>query len=88
MLKVNAGGGAAIVYPTRTARIHDTIMAVPKDLTKENPTYPIYSTMGDLLAHAVIRLYDATGCYPMRTLRSGKTGYEKWSQLVPEIAEV
>jgi hypothetical protein len=87
-LRVNAGGGAAIVYPTTTARIRDTIMAVPKDLTPESPTYPDYSPMGDLLAHTVIRLYDATGCYPMRTLRAGKKAYELWSQMIPPLVEV
>lgn len=87
-LRVNAGGGAAIVYPTTTARRRDTILALPKDLTPESPTYPVYSSLGDLLAHTVIRLYDATGCYPMRTLRAGKTGYDCWSRLVPPLAEV
>lgn len=44
--------------------------------------------MGDLLAHARIRLYDATGCYPMRTLRGGVLAYECWSRLIPPIVEV
>jgi len=36
----------------------------------------------------VIRLYDATGCYPMRTLRAGRTAYECWSRLIPPLLEV
>ena len=87
-LVVNAGGGAAIVYPTTTARVRDTILAVPKELTKDNPTYPEYSSMGDQLAFAKIRLWDATGGYPMRTLRSGAARYKIWSQLIPQIEEV
>jgi predicted amidohydrolase len=87
-VRVNAGGGAAIVYPTSNRKQPETILAVPKDLTEENPTYPEYSPMGDLLAHARLRLWDATGCYPLRTLRSGKQHYELWSSLIPEIQEV
>jgi predicted amidohydrolase len=87
-IHVNAGGPSAIIYPTPNAKVRETILSVPKDLTTENPTYPDYSYMGDLLAHAVIRLYDATGCYPMRTLRGGSRAYECWSQLIPPLVEV
>ena len=85
---VNAGGPSAISYPTPNAKRRETLLAVPKDLTAENPTYPDYSYMGDLLAHTVIRLYDATGCYPMRTLRGGGQAYRLWLQLMPGIVEV
>jgi hypothetical protein len=87
-VRVNAGGGTAIVYPVRNRKQPDTLLAVPKDLTRDSPTYPAYSTMGDLLAHATVRLWDATGCYPLRTLRSGKAGYKAWQKLVPEIVDV
>jgi len=86
--RVNAGGAAAIVYPSRNRKQPETILAVPEDLTEKNPTYPNYSTMGDLLAHARIRLWDATGAYPMRTLRSGSKAYKTWSSLIPPIQEV
>lgn len=36
--------------------------------------------MGDQLAYARIRLYDASGCYPLRTLRVGKDAYETSSR--------
>lgn len=85
---VNAGGGSAIVYPIANAKVRETILAVPKDLTKESPTYPDYSPLGDQLAHARIRLWDATGCYPMRTLRSGAKRHALWSGLVPTIETV
>lgn len=87
-LRVNAGGGAAIVYPCSNRKQPETILALPRDLTEESPTYPEYSPMGDLLAHARIRLWDATGCYPLRTLRSGKKRYELWKQLMPEVVDV
>jgi len=86
-LRVTAGGGAAIVYPQRTAKVVDTVLAVPADLTEANPTWPEYSPMGDLLAHAVIRLWEANGAYPLRTLRSGSK-YDVWQQLVPECRKV
>ena len=85
---VNAGGGGAIVYPNSNRKHPDTVLAVTRDMTEDSPTHPDYSSMGDLLAHKRIRLWDATGCYPMRTLRSGRAGYEAWSRLVPEIKEV
>ena len=84
---VNAYTNANIFYPSTTARIKNTLMATTLDLTEHSPTYPEYSYLGDQLAHATIRLYDATGCYPMRTLRSGLK-YNIWSQLVPELVEV
>ncbi|MHB0938551.1 MAG: nitrilase-related carbon-nitrogen hydrolase [Armatimonadota bacterium] len=84
----NAGGPSAIIYPCPNAKIRETIIAVPKDLTAESPTYPDYSYLGDQLAHAVIRLYDATGCYPMRTLRGGSRAYQLWSQLIPPLVDV
>lgn len=84
-VRVNADGGSGIFRPRSNRKHPETVIAVPDDLTEKNPTYPRYSTMGDLLAHARIRLWDATGCYPMRTLRSGKTRYETWSRLIPEI---
>jgi len=84
----NAGGPSAIIYPCPNAKIRETILAVPKDLTAESPTYPDYTYQGDQLAHAVIRLYDATGCYPMRTLRGGSRAYQLWSQLIPPLVEV
>ena len=84
---VNAGGNSAIVYPQANAKVRDTLLAVPDDMTQKNPTYPAYSHMGDQLAHARIRLYDATGCWPMRTLRGGSRVYEAWSRLIPRLAE-
>jgi len=87
-VKVNSGGGSAIVYPTENAKVKNTILAVPKDLTKESPTYPNYSSMGDLLAHARLRLWEAGGCYPLRTLRSGTKGYAAWSSLMPKLQDV
>ena len=51
------------------------------------PRIVFVSSMGDLFAHARIRLWDATGCYPLRTLRSGKERYETWSRLIPEIQD-
>lgn len=86
-VRVNAKGGAAIVYPQKNAKISDTLLAVPKDLTKESPTYPTYTNLGNQLAHCQIRLWDALGCYPMRTLRSGSK-YKIWKQLIPEIINV
>ncbi|HOK80466.1 MAG TPA: nitrilase-related carbon-nitrogen hydrolase [bacterium] len=86
-VRVNAGGGSAIVYPCKNRKQPDTILAVCDDLTEKSPTYPEYSNMGDLFAHARIRLWDATGCYPMRTLRNGWK-YNVWKQLIPDIQEV
>lgn len=87
-VRVNSGGGSMIVYPVANAKITDTILALPKDLTKESPTYPNYSPMGDQLAHAKLRLWDASGCYPLRTLRSGAKRYAAWSSLMPRIEDV
>jgi predicted amidohydrolase len=87
-VRVNAGGGAAIVYPVANAKVTNPILAVPADMTEANPTYPEYSPMGDQLAHARIRLWDATGCYPLRTLRSGKKRYALWSALMPKLVDV
>ncbi len=87
-LRVNAGGGSAILYPAANRKQPNTLLAVPEDLTDASPTYPQYCPMGDLLAHTTIRLWDATGAYPMRTLRSGRKRYEIWSSLVPQIREV
>jgi len=87
-MHVNAYGPTTIYYPVRTARIRDPLLAICKELTEQNPTYPDYSSMGDQLTHARIRLWDASGAYPLRTLRSGKQGYETWSRLVPPIVDV
>jgi len=86
-VRVNAGGGSCIVYPCKNRKQKETILAVPDDLTEKNPSYPDYSYMGDLFACAKIRLWDATGCYPLRTLRNGRK-YNIWKQLIPEIQEV
>lgn len=85
---VNSGGGSAIYLPRTTAKIHERIIVATKDMTKENPSYPEYSAMGDQFAHARIRLYDASGCYQLRTLRAGKQAYETWSSLIPPLVEV
>jgi len=85
---VNAGGGAAIVYPDANAKQRETVLAVTPDLTEQNPTHPEYSDLGDQLAHARIRLWDATGCYPLRTLRNGSRAYRLWSELVPALQQV
>ena len=87
-VRVNAGGGSAIVYPCKNRKHPETILAVARDLTEDSPTWPEYSNLGDLLAFARIRLWDATGSYPMRTLRSGRQRYEAWKKLMPEIIEV
>ncbi len=86
-VRVNAGGGSAIIYPCKNRKHPEIILAVPEDLTEKNPSYPDYSYMGDLFAKARIRLWDATGCYPLRTLRNGLK-YTVWKQLIPEIQEV
>ncbi|HON05225.1 MAG TPA: hypothetical protein P5065_04590 [Candidatus Ratteibacteria bacterium] len=86
-VRVNAGGGSAIIYPSRNRKQTDTILAVPDDLTEKSPTYPEYSYIGDLFANAKIRLWDATGCYPLRTLRNG-CKYNIWKRLIPEIQQV
>jgi hypothetical protein len=85
---VNGGGGAYIVYPTRNRKVPNTVLATTPDLEDTAPTFPDYKDQGDQLAHARIRLWDASGCYPLRTLRAGKAAYEVWSKLVPEIVEV
>jgi hypothetical protein len=84
----NSGGDAGIVYPCRNARVRNTVLAVPAALSEASPGWPNYKHMGDQLANAKIRLYDATGCYPMRTLRNGSAAYQAWSSLMPEIVEV
>ena len=38
--------------------------------------------------NARIRLYDASGCYQLRTLRAGKKAYETWSSLIPPLVDV
>ncbi|MCX7705448.1 MAG: hypothetical protein N2115_04235 [bacterium] len=86
-IRVNAGGGSAIVYPCKNRKQPETILAVPDDLTERNPSYPDYTYMGDMFTKARIRLWDATGCYPLRTLRSGKK-YNIWKKLIPRIQEV
>ncbi len=84
----NSGGDAGIVYPCRNARVHNTVLATPQALSEQSPTWPVYSYMGDQLAHARIRLYDATGCYPVRTLRNGNAAYKAWSSLMPAVVDV
>jgi hypothetical protein len=85
---VNAAGGSAIYYPRTNARVRERIVAATKDLTKHNPSYPEYASMGDQFAHARIRLYDANGSFPLRTLRAGSKAYECWSKLIPDIVDV
>jgi predicted amidohydrolase len=85
---VNAFGGGAIIYPSVNASHPDTVLAVTKDLTEANPSYPNYQPMGDSLAHARIRLWEATGAYPLRTLRNGRRHYELWKQLMPPVVDV
>ena len=87
-MHANNGGGSAIYYPRTTARNHERVIVAAKDLTKENPSYPEYRPMGDQFIHARIRLYDASGCYQLRTLRAGKKAYETWSSLIPPLVEV
>jgi hypothetical protein len=87
-LRVNSGGGSAIVYPASNRKHPDTILAVPRDLTSDSPSYPKYSPMGDLLAHANLRLWDAGGAYPLRALRNGSRHYQAWSLLVPQVVDV
>ncbi len=84
----NSGGDAGIVYPCRNAKVRNPVLAVPMALSESSPGWPNYVAMGDQLAHARIRLYDATGCYPMRTLRNGSAAYRAWSNLMPRVVEV
>ena len=85
---VNAGGGGAICYPQKNRKVPDPVLAVTSDLTEANPDYPDFTPVADSLASARIRLWEAAGSWPQRTLRSGKTGYENWSRLIPELVEV
>lgn len=85
---VNGGGGGYINYPTTNRKVPDTLLAVTPDLRQDAPSYPEYKDLGDQLAHAKLRLYDASGCYPLRTLRAGKKAYETWSKLIPDVVEV
>jgi hypothetical protein len=87
-IRVNAGGGSAIVYPVQNRKYPNPILAVPTDLMSKDPAHTPYKAKDEVLAHATIRLWEATGAYPMRTLRAGKRGYKIWSSLVPPIQEV
>jgi len=84
----NAFTTANIFYPTANGTVRNILLATGDDLSERSTTYPEYSYLGDQLAHAIIRLFDATGCYPMRTLRGGATVYRAWSQLVTPLREV
>lgn len=87
-IHVNNGGGSAIYYPRTTAKTKDRTIVTTRDLTRENPSYPDFSCMDDQFASARIRLYDASGCYQLRTLRAGKKAYEAWSSLIPPLVDV
>ncbi len=87
-LAVNTYCPGCVFYPMSNAKVPQTLLAVTDSLSQRSPTYPKHSYLGDELAHARIRLHDANGCYPMRTLRSGRAGYENWSRLVPEVVDV
>ena len=87
-VRVNAGGGSAIVYPIANRKHPDTILAVPPDLTSQSPAYPNYQPMDQVLAHAKIRLWEAGGAYPMRTLRAGRRAYKTWARLIPSVQTV
>jgi hypothetical protein len=87
-MHVNSDGGSAIYYPQTTAKMKERIIVATQDITAENPSYPDYSPMDDQLAHSRIRLYDASGCYPLRTLRAGTDAYNTWSSLIPDIVDV
>jgi predicted amidohydrolase len=84
---VNSGGGSAIVYPCRNRKFPETILAAPPDLMKR-AAQTRYQPMDQVLAHARIRLWDACGAFPMRTLRAGRRAYKIWSSLIPAIQEV
>lgn len=87
-VRVNVTGPTAIFHPFAHSKTRQALLAIGDDYSPRNPTYPDYSPMGDLLVHANIRLWDATGSYPMRTLRNGSAAYRVWSQLVPPIQDV
>lgn len=88
---VGAGtvGPSVIISPhSKAAKYSETIVATPPDLSSESTTDPDFCPMNDVLAHARIRLWDATGSFPMRVLRGGRRQFEAWSRLVPEIRDV
>ncbi len=87
-VRVNAGGGSGIMYPVKNRKHPDTILAVPPDLTKKSKVWPDCLPVDEALVHANIRLWEATGAYPMRTLRGGKKAYESWSGLIPKVLDV
>ena len=48
-ISVRNGGGSAIVRPQAGGKHPEALLAVTKDLSKENPTYPEYSNMGGVI---------------------------------------
>lgn len=48
-VRVNAGGGSAIMYPCKNRKQTETILTISEDLTEKNPGYLEYSYMGNLI---------------------------------------
>jgi len=67
-LRVNGGGGSALVGPGK----FNNILAVSDECRRDNPAAPDVAAPGECLLHAHIRMHDAFGYWPGRSFRAGE----------------
>lgn len=80
-INVNGGGGSYIVGPQR----EDNLIAVSPECDQYNDDYPMVGPAQESLLHAKIRVHDAFGYWPERSLRASEATAEAYQSLYHQL---
>lgn len=80
-INVNGGGGSYIVGPQR----EDNLIAVSPECDRYNDYYPMVGPAQESLLHAKIRVHDAFGYWPERSLRASEATAEAYQALYHQL---
>ena len=67
-LRVNGGGGSALVGPQK----YHNLLAASDECHRDNPAFPMVGPPAECLLHAEVRIHDAFGYWPVRSFRASE----------------
>jgi len=80
-MNVNAGGGSFIAGPEPAG----SLLAASAESTRDNPDFPMVSEPTETFFHATIRVHDAFGYWPARSLRASESTARAYADLYREL---
>ena len=76
-VRVNGGGGSCIAGPTK----HDNVLAVSDECLPDNPDAPRVGKPVECLLEANLRIHDAFGYWPVRSMRASEAAAAAYAHL-------